>query len=128
MRHYNSTPPTILAQKADLFPVPLFHKLGGQERNLPEVIHHLETAPLGLGIAVSEIGPERRRDNTEGIDGMAKDIVFACRWRLADFPIGAAIPKVIAGDIDHGVEPVAQPVDDGAIDIAAAMRVCIARE
>ena len=72
MRHYNSTPPTILAQKAYMFLVPFFHKLGGQERDLPEVIHHLETAPLGLGIAASEIGPERRRDNTEGVDGMAR--------------------------------------------------------
>ena len=72
MRHYNSTPPAILAQKADMFPVPLFHKLGRQERDLPEVIHHLETAPLGLGIPPSEIGPERRRDNTEGVDGVTK--------------------------------------------------------
>ena len=108
--------------------MPFLDEVSRQKRNLPEVIHDFGTAPFGLGIAAVKVGPERRRDDAEGTDGMAEDVVVARRGRFADVPIGTAVPVVIAGDINYGVESVAQAFDDGAVDVAAAMRACIARQ
>jgi hypothetical protein len=108
--------------------MPFLDEVSRQKRNLPEIVHHFGTAPLGFGIAAAEVGPERRRDDADGADGMAEDVVVARRWRFADVPIGAAVPVVIAWDIDHSVEPIAQAIDDGAVNVAAAIGARIARQ